>query len=145
MSKRIDDIELLRSFAVLLVVFQHAHGNLITWHSAGFDHLFKYFDGGAGVDLFFAISGFVIARNLLPKLGNCSNLISFLNTSLGFWTRRAWRILPSAWLWLAIILLATLSFNRSGAFRSFDAAMAGTIAAVLQFYNYHFANCFMSY
>ncbi len=145
MPKRIDDIELLRAFAVLLVILEHAHGNLITWQSAIFDRFNQHFNGGAGVDLFFAISGFVIARDLLPKLAGSTSWESFKNISFAFWIRRVWRILPSAWLWLAVILLATVFFNRSGAFRSFDAAFAGTIAAILQFYNFHFANCFMAY
>ena len=144
-AKRIDDIELLRAFAVLLVVLEHARGNLITWHNAAVEFFHRHFDGGAGVDLFFAISGFVIARDLLPRLAACGERAAFIRVSIAFWIRRAWRILPSAWLWLALTLVATLAFNRSGAFHSFDASAAGTIAAVLQFYNVHFAHCFMSY
>ncbi len=144
-AKRIDDIELLRAFAVLMVLLEHAHGNLITWPGAAFDLFNRHFNGGAGVDLFFAISGFVIARDLLPKLAASATRADFFNVSVAFWIRRAWRILPSAWLWLAVILAATLFFNHSGAFRSFDATAAGTIAALMQFYNVHFSNCFMSY
>ena len=130
---------------MLLVVLEHAHGNLIAWPNAAFDTFNRHFNGAAGVDLFFAISGFVIARVLLPRLAACNNHAAFIRTSIAFWIRRAWRILPSAWLWLAIILTATWGFNRSGAFGSFDATAAGSIAAVLQFYNLHFAHCFMSY
>lgn len=144
-AKRIDDIELLRAFAVLLVVLEHAHGNLITWNNALFDAFNQHFNGNAGVDLFFAISGFVIARDMLPRWAACHDGQSFFRVSLAFWIRRAWRILPSAWLWLALILLATCVFNQSGVFRSFDASVAGTLAAVFQFYNLHFAHCFMRY
>jgi peptidoglycan/LPS O-acetylase OafA/YrhL len=142
---RIDEIELLRALAVLLVVLEHAHGNLITWPLAAFDAFNRHFNGGAGVDLFFAISGFVIARDLLPRLSKPMSGHDFLRISMAFWVRRAWRILPSAWLWLGLILLATLGFNQSGAFHSFEASLAGTIAAVLQFYNAHFALCFMRF
>lgn len=144
-TRRIDDIELLRAFAVLLVVLEHAHGNLITWHSAIFDAYNHYFNGNAGVDLFFAISGFVIARDMLPRWAASDDGVSFFSVSVAFWIRRAGRILPSAWLWLALILVATRMFNQSGAFRSYDATAAGTLAAVFQLYNLHFAHCFMRY
>lgn len=143
--RRIDDIELLRAFAVLLVVFEHMHGNLITWDSPTSDFLHRHFNGGMGVDLFFAISGFVIARDLLPRLTACLSREEFFRVTIAFWIRRTWRILPSAWLWLALILLATRVWNQSGVFRSFDATAAGSIAALLQFYNLHFAHCFMRY
>lgn len=145
MTKRIDDIELLRAIAILAVTIEHAEHNLITWHSRNFVWLLSYVRGWSGVDLFFTISGFVIARNLLPKLESSTNTREFFNTSLAFWVRRAWRLLPSAWLWLAVILLAVVIFNKSGSFRSFESAMAGTIAAVLQFANIRLIDCFARY
>lgn len=145
MSRRIDDIELLRAIAILAVVIEHAERNLITWHSRGFEWLLSYVRGWSGVDLFFAVSGFVIARDFLPKLQNSAGFRAFFKTALAFWIRRAWRILPSAWLWLAIILLAVVIFNHSGVFRSVESALGGTVAAVLQYANLRFAHCFARY
>lgn len=145
MTKRIDDIELLRAIAILAVAIEHTERNLITWHSRNFEWLLSYVRGWSGVDLFFAISGFVITRDLLPKLASSTNTRTFFTTSLAFWVRRAWRLLPSAWLWLAVILLAAVAFNKSGGFRSFESAMGGTIAGVLQFTNIRFADCFAQY
>jgi peptidoglycan/LPS O-acetylase OafA/YrhL len=145
MSRRIDDIEVLRAIAILAVVIEHAERNLITWHSRGFEWLLSYVRGWSGVDLFFAVSGFVIARDLLPKLQNSVDFRAFFRTTLAFWIRRAWRILPSAWLWLAIILLAAVAFNRSGVFRDVESAVGGTVAAVLQYANIRFAHCFARY
>lgn len=145
MAKRIDDIELLRAIAILAVVIEHAERNLITWHSRSFELFLSYARGWSGVDLFFAISGFVIAKDLLPRLQGTTNSRDYLNVTVAFWIRRAWRLLPSAWLWLAIILAATVFFNSSGIFRSFEATAGGTIAAILQFANIHFAKCFAHY
>lgn len=141
--KRIDDIEFLRGFAVLFVVMHHANGNLITWTTPALTRFYAYFGGWFGVDLFFAISGFVIARDLVPRLQGCSNRESALQITLAFWVRRAWRLLPSAWLWLGIILLATLAFNQSGAFGTFRANLEATIAAIMQVANLRFAEAFM--
>ena len=58
----IDDIEILRGFAVLLVIVEHMQHNLFTWATPTLNRLYTYLGGWTGVDLFFAISGFVIAR-----------------------------------------------------------------------------------
>jgi peptidoglycan/LPS O-acetylase OafA/YrhL len=141
---RIADIEILRGFAVLFVVLHHAHGNLISWSSPGLDLLSAYFAGGFGVDLFLAISGFVIARDLLPRLSACTNAGAAWRNTLAFWVRRAWRLLPSAWFWLAVLLLEVLFFNSSGVFGSVQANIDATLAAVVQLANLRFAQTFGS-
>lgn len=143
MNKRIDDIEVLRGFAVLFVVIHHASDNLLTWTSPALTRFYAYFGGWFGVDLFFAISGFVIARDLVPRLQSSTDNIAALQITLAFWLRRAWRLLPSAWLWLGIILLASVAFNQSGAFGTFRANFEATIAAITQIANVRFAESFM--
>lgn len=142
MSKRIDDIEILRGFAVLFVVLHHALGNLFTWSTPGLARLGVYFSGGFGVDLFFAISGFVIARDLVPRLQTSTSPDMAFRITVAFWTRRAWRLLPSAWLWLALTLLAAVLFNQSSVFGTFRTNLEATIAGVLQLANLRFAETF---
>lgn len=142
MHKRIDDIEILRGFAVLFVVLHHAPGNLLTWPTPGLDRLGVYFSGGFGVDLFFAISGFVIARDLVPRLQESSSPDMAFRITVAFWIRRAWRLLPSAWLWLALTLLAVVLFNQSGVFGTFRTNLEATLAGVLQVANWRFAETF---
>ena len=86
------EIDGLRAIAVLPVIFFHAG--------------FSFFPGGfVGVDIFFVISGYLITRILLQEIEQGSF------TLLGFYERRARRILPAllfitlastpfAWLWL---------------------------------------------
>lgn len=142
MKGRIADIEVLRGFAVLLVVLHHAHGNLITWSNPILDRLAAYLSGWYGVDLFFAISGFVIARDLLPRLNACPNSQSAFKTTVAFWIRRAWRLLPSAWLWLLLTLIFTHFCNTSGAFGEWQNNLEATVAGVLQVANIRFAETF---
>ena len=118
MKKRIDDIEVLRAFAVILVIVEHMHFNLFAWNTPALESFYRYFGGWTGVDLFFAISGFVIARDLVPRLRGAGDRQAYVGVTLVFWVRRCWRLLPSAWTWLAIILLASVFFNRSGAWGS---------------------------
>ena len=142
-SLKIQDIEILRGVAVISVVIQHLHGVLITQHYALFDFFFRYFGLGVGVDIFFAVSGFVIARQLVLDLLGCRSSGQRARVVASFWIRRFWRLLPSAWLWLALILLAVFFFNRSGAFGSVQANYEATIAGVFQFANVRFADLFL--
>jgi len=135
-DRKIADIELLRGVAILFVLVEHLPLNLFPWGVPGLQHLYAYFRFWSGVDLFFAISGFVIARSLLPKLAACSDTVSFVNATIVFWVRRAWRLLPSAWLWLMLILAAALLFNRTGAFGLFHANFMATVAGMLDVANF---------
>lgn len=82
------DIDGLRAIAVALVVFCHAK--------------FAFFAGGfIGVDVFFTISGFVVAKGLLRDIPQGS--FSFAD----FYVRRAKRLVPA----LFTVLLATFAFS----------------------------------
>ena len=143
-SRRIDDIEVLRGIAVIFVVLHHANGNLVRFpKDSVIGNFYHWFSGGSGVDLFFAISGFVIARSLLPQYSPGLDSAGFRRVAFNFWTRRAFRLLPSAWLWLGIILLLSVIFNDSGVFKSFETNLKSTIYAVLQIANVRFALTFM--
>lgn len=142
LNARNSDIELLRGIAVIYVVVFHAYGNLIPWRTPELTLLFSYFGGWSGVDLFFVISGFVIARTLLPRLAACSTREQYWVTSIAFWIRRYWRLLPSAWLWIAIVLVCSVLFNSSGAFGSFKLNFEGGLSALLQVANLHLAATF---
>ncbi|WP_193605944.1 acyltransferase family protein [Nocardioides dongkuii] len=80
------DIQGLRAFAVLAVVLDH----LTEWPGGGF----------LGVDIFFVISGFLITGLLLREHEKTGH-ISFL----GFYARRAKRILPASLLVIAATVL----------------------------------------
>ena len=83
------EIDGLRAFAVLPVIFFHAG--------------FKGFSGGfVGVDVFFVISGYLITYIILDDLKN--DTFSFVN----FYERRARRLLPA--LYLVMFLCIPFSF-----------------------------------
>ena len=142
MKKRIDDIEILRAFAVILVVVEHMHFNLFAWNSPALASFYSVFGGWTGVDLFFAISGFVIARDLVPRLQAAGGRQDYFAVTLVFWVRRGWRLLPSAWMWLLLILLASVYLNRSGAWGSVANNVDMVVTAALQIANFHVAQVF---
>jgi len=144
-NKRIMDIELLRGIAVLGVLFHHLQGSLFPDAVPLLEALHLYAQPWWGVDLFFAISGFVIARSLIPALQGCTTPREYWEQTRNFWLRRAFRLLPSAWLWLALMLLACLFVNRSGAFGTLSANLQATLAGVFQYANFRFADSFFHY
>ncbi len=141
--ERISDIEVLRGFAVLVVVAHHSRINLFSWEAPWLESLATYFGGWVDVDLFFAVSGFVIARTLLPQLQASQDKRAALRTTLAFWVRRAWRLLPSAWLWLLLMLIASFIFREHGLFGSPRANLEATLAGVLNIANLRFLDTFM--
>ena len=143
--KRIMDIEVLRGIAVLGVVLHHMRDNLFLGTASWLEALDPRAQFWWGVDLFFAISGFVIARSLIPTLQGCTTRQAFWQQARSFWIRRVFRLLPAAWLWLAVILLAALLFNRSGAFGSLHANVQATLAGLLHYANFRFADALFNY
>jgi len=80
------DIQGLRAIAVLSVVFYHANP---AWMPGGF----------AGVDIFFVISGFLIAGILLGEMERGAYSLS------GFYERRVRRLFPALFVMLASVLI----------------------------------------
>ncbi len=136
-NHRIDDIQILRAIAILLVFFHHLPVNLIFWMRGLNHHHNLFINGHLGVDLFFAVSGFVIARSLLPKLRSAASTREFIGATLVFWIRRFWRLTPAAWFWLFLPMLLFFLFNDAGAFRSLKGNVSAMVSAFLHVANFH--------
>ena len=68
-----------------------------------------------------------------------------MRVAVEFWIRRAWRIWPSAWLWLALPLPLCLFFNHSGAYGGFQANWEMAIAGVLNLANFRAGEIFCTH
>ena len=129
------DIEVLRAVAVLMILVDHLKF-LAPWPGAT-DLVHTITSLWGGVDVFFAISGFVITSMFLRQ-PPAANFVAF---AVPFWIRRVYRIWPSALLWLAVMVLSALFFNRSGAFGSIPGAIYDAATVVVQVANFHFYHC----
>jgi len=132
------EIEVLRAVAILLVLIEHTPLDLLFWR-ARVNFILLPSGFWTGVDLFFAISGYVIARPLLPVLARVRGPSAFMRVALEFWLRRAWRILPSAWLWLVLPLFLCVFFNQSSAYGSFQSNWEMLVAGLLDLANFRTA------
>jgi peptidoglycan/LPS O-acetylase OafA/YrhL len=105
---RIAEVDGLRALAVLLVIGYH-----FDLHIRG---------GFLGVDLFFAVSGFVITRLLLTQAATTGATGSLLKD---FYTRRSWRLLPAFLATLAVTVLAEALFPHRDFSHTVNNAIAG--------------------
>jgi exopolysaccharide production protein ExoZ len=110
-TRELIGIQYLRGLAALLVVFEHA--NIVIGLPKYFSRQpvpFEFYGGPAGVDLFFVISGFIIAYITLHP----SSLWPRVEIGDFLWRRFA-RIIP--FLWICVAIYAALRFlGRDGSF-----------------------------
>jgi peptidoglycan/LPS O-acetylase OafA/YrhL len=91
--KRIPSLDGLRAISITLVIL----GHLAKWKHASIDAIGFY--GELGVQVFFVLSGYLIT-NLLLREYNHSSTIGLRN----FYIRRAYRIFPAAFVFLAVVV-----------------------------------------
>lgn len=118
-STRRPEIQGLRALAILAVIIYHSSN---AWLPGGF----------IGVDLFFVISGALIVRTLIDEI-----LATHRIDILGFWGRRAKRLIPNAALVLIFVLLSSALLLPSYRYRTI---YPDVISAAGFWSNYHFAN-----
>lgn len=104
MNRKNEDIQVLRAIAIVMVVLQHYRGRLPTpdWYHGMFEHVSFW----AGVDVFFAISGYLIFWTFSRDIQQAGSKLGALRH---FGVRRLQRLYPACLVWVVIsILLAFL-------------------------------------
>jgi exopolysaccharide production protein ExoZ len=96
-SRHIASIQVCRGLATILVVLGHLHGIELKYCTTDLMRLFDH--GALGVDLFFVISGFVIAAVTTGQFASPRNAGVFLY-------HRVTRIYPILWIFTTIALVA---------------------------------------
>lgn len=133
------DIEVLRAVAISYVLLAHWSPHLLRMLGIS-ESALGFLGLTSGVDLFFCISGFVIASSALAELESRTP-VSIAQYAGPFWIRRIFRLWPSAWFWALVPLVLAFCWNRSGAFGSPRSATLDAIFAVLNFENVHYYSC----
>ena len=139
-EERLINLDLLRGVAALMVCLSHAPFFLrVKGESAASEDVpwLAIPALGVGVDLFFAISGFVVALSLRYLRLRSGDLGS---TVIAFYSRRISRIVPLAWSMLIVLGLIFLALPRAipaTALPWADLLSAATFTA-----NGHFGRCF---
>ncbi len=107
-QKNLQFIQLLRGIACILVALMHVTVTFSqTYHLPFLGNIFKF--GGAGVDIFFVLSGFIITYSNKQYITKA--------TSIGkFFKKRMIRIFPIYWIIISLLLVFQLllpSFYRT--------------------------------
>jgi peptidoglycan/LPS O-acetylase OafA/YrhL len=118
------DVQGLRALAVSMVVIYHLYPSLLP-------------GGFAGVDVFFVISGFLITGHLLREYRKTGTV-----SLVGFWGRRARRLLPAAMVVLAATWVASLLILPS---TQLPQTAAQVRASALYFQNWQLASDAVDY
>jgi peptidoglycan/LPS O-acetylase OafA/YrhL len=152
-QKKIYDIEFLRGLAIVYTLV--AHSIVVSPDSAILIAFLSSHWLGSGVDLFFVISGFVITASLRDQMSRIwlssssreelgphsvrDRLAPIRKVLVAFWIRRAFRLLPSAFL-TVFLTLAFLAFFSpravGGVLGGFRLQVEASLAAALQLFNF---------
>lgn len=133
------EIEVLRAIAIIFVLISHNRTGL-WWRVPTFENHLNF---AFGVDLFFCVSGFVITRAFYQDFVAAAGKgqPAYWRVVADFWIRRAFRIMPLAWLWLVIPLVMSIVYNKSGYYFNVVGNIGDFLAAALNVYNFHYAYC----
>jgi peptidoglycan/LPS O-acetylase OafA/YrhL len=96
---RIVGVQVCRGLAAMAVVFAHIHNLVLRYFHVRFLETSQF--GVAGVDLFFAISGFIILSVTVGKFGKLEEALTFIHHRLA-------RIYPVFWFYFTITFIAYL-------------------------------------
>ncbi|HVU34119.1 MAG TPA: acyltransferase [Opitutaceae bacterium] len=145
------DIEVLRAIAVSFTLIAHLVWGIVPKLGTIGREVYPAFAFWTGVDLFFAISGFVITASLLRlrtqhlELAGPEgrrDLADFIRFARPFWIRRVFRLLPSAWLWIGITLLLAGFYNAHDSFGALRFNLHEAVAAVFDVANFYYYSWF---
>lgn len=112
-GKILPEIQALRAIAVLLVVIYHLWPTRVP-------------GGFIGVDVFFAISGFLITGHLAKGLVSNGRI-----SVLRFWSHRIWRLIPASLFVLAVCLVFTIVLTPAPVASAALRQIAGSAAYVV--------------
>lgn len=127
MNKKNVELEYLRAVAILLVLFAHLPA-MLRWDLPWWKSTLIYLAPGMGVDLFFCISGYIVTKSLVGFLDEHKARGNHWLAITSFWTRRAFRLMPSAWFWMAIVTVLSVAFNQTGVFADLKANLRAATA-----------------
>ncbi|HGA2317527.1 TPA: acyltransferase family protein [Pseudomonas putida] len=137
--KKNNDIEALRTLAIILVIL--AHVSALLSPDSAYRAMLAYVRFGYGVDIFFCISGFIITKSLIKEIPDSKNLKSILDFSIPFWIRRFWRLMPSAIFWVLMGILLSAWHGGENYIPLLKDFLWPAFAAALQFFNVIYPTC----
>ncbi|WP_138452162.1 acyltransferase family protein [Pseudomonas edaphica] len=133
------EIEVLRGLSVTLVMCAHIPV-FFPWLSAYWWPVFQHAHFWFGVDIFFAISGFVVTSSLLRQI-ETNKEDSKIKTIASFAIRRFFRLIPLSWAALIFVFILSLTWNSTGIFGTTLGILGDAVSVVFYSANWHAYQC----
>lgn len=133
MKGRNTDIQCLRAIAIIFVMLQHA------WRLPSppyFSQIYAKLTPWTGVDLFFAISGYLVFKSLMDHVDTKSRKVAFKV----FWQKRCARLLPALLFW-ALISIPIGAWMAPHQYIGALDATKGAVAGIFGIANAYWAYC----
>lgn len=137
--KKNNDIEVLRAVGIIYVIISHLPVFMPwspSWHGWLFNHTYFW----SGVDLFFAVSGFVIMKSISPWVFS-SDRDAYISSTISFWVKRFYRLIPASWFFLLLTYLASIFYNSAGTLGNPDFNLADAFAQFFYISNWRSYYC----
>lgn len=133
--KKNQDIQVLRGLAIILVILQHYRNRLPTpnWYQGVFDHVAFW----GGVDIFFAVSGFLIYKTFSRDIDTAPTKFAAIR---GFAGRRILRLYPASAFWVGISIVLSL-FLTTAPYGEPVKILKSGMAALTGWSNFYFVRC----
>lgn len=129
------DIQVLRAIAIIMVIIQHYRNRLPS--PEFYLNTFKYVNYWASVDIFFAISGYLMCKSILKEIDKTGRSFT---TFFNFVNKRMFRLLPCLILWgVACIIIAYIIQPAWGV--SPGKSLTTLYTSLLGYSNIHFYSC----
>jgi peptidoglycan/LPS O-acetylase OafA/YrhL len=127
---RIRELDWLRGYAVSVVIVLHI--GLIAAYGTPASQLVRFFNLAAGVDIFFAISGFVISQVLFRYWVE--------KPDAAFYRRFMWarflRLWPALAFWSVVVALGAVVFKEAGFWPTRQQSLVRAVAAIFYVSNF---------
>lgn len=129
------DIQVLRGIAIILVVLQHYRNRLPTpdWYHGMFDHVAFW----GGVDIFFAISGYLIYKTFARDMDVEPSKFDAIR---GFARRRFLRLYPASLFWVCFSVVVSLIVTTAAHNDPMKIAQSG-LSALMGWSNFYYVHC----
>jgi len=136
-SKTNVDMQCLRAIAVIMVVMQHYKVRLPT--TQGYIDMFNSLSLWTGVDIFFAISGFLIYRSIASEI---SRYESRTEAAKSFFEKRVRRLVPALLVGLTLSIAASAVATNTASHDPLK-TLISAITAVIGVSNFYWSACVM--
>lgn len=133
----IKEVQGLRFWAILMVVFVHSPIIIPTEFAWLKNAIWKVFHTSTGVELFFVLAGYFMIASL-EKLGiEKTDKVTSIKSIMGFIVKKFRRLAPSAYFWVFVALIFSITTNNKALFLEPSVMAQKFFATILWFRNFN--------